>query len=227
MAIPETPVALLILLIAILPGAFGNVVYQAAFGINWREHLWESCLRLLGFSVFGVALYSVIANWTGLPSALYIFPDTYRTGSFNAATLFELSVAYFGHSVSSGVAGLVGVYTRRGLLSFYPVSPYASAWEDLLRCHVPSHWVAVSLVNGETYVGILERADTAPSYEGRDLLLEEPARYDDGRKNYVSLPYRTLFLPGRLVDSIAVVADPSRDGRITGINESVFEGESG
>lgn len=221
---PETPTALLILLIAVLPGAFGNIIFQAVLGINWREQVWQSLLRLLGFSTVGVVLYIVFAGLTGAPPPLYILPDTYKSGEFNASSLLPMAVAYVGHCIASAVAGVLGVTGYRVLSIFAPASPYAYAWDDFLRNYVPGHWVAVTLVQGDSYAGILGHADTAATHDGRDLILREPARYDPATKNYIALPYQSLFLPGRLVASIAVVSEPSIDKRLTVIGESVFSG---
>jgi len=223
---PETPAALLILLIAILPGVFGNIVFQARLGIDWRAQKWESLLRLLGFSMGGLVLYTILAGAIGTPPPVYVLPGTFKGEGLSIDTLYSMSLAYIGHCVASLAVGVLAVGGQWVMSLLAPVSPYAYAWEDFLRNYVPSHWVVITLSGGEAYAGILEHADTAAKPDGRDVILQEPAQFDPATRTYTALPYQTLFLPGTLVSSVAVVSDPSIDKRLTDIGEKLFQGGS-
>jgi hypothetical protein len=58
---PTSAAALLILVIAIVPGALGNVVFTRLVGTDWREKELSTVVRVLAISVFGLALYAWIA----------------------------------------------------------------------------------------------------------------------------------------------------------------------
>ena len=71
---PTTLTALLILLFAIVPGMFGEMVYRIIAGTDWRETQWSKVARIIGISIAGLVLYIVLASLTGLPTPQYLFP---------------------------------------------------------------------------------------------------------------------------------------------------------
>jgi hypothetical protein len=83
--------------------------------------------------------------------------------------------------------------------------------------------VAVTLQNGDAYVGVVKTCDVAVEQDERDLVLSEPALYDDEQRDYVALPYQELFIPASLRYSMAVIHDPDRDQRIVPVGESPFK----
>ncbi len=91
-----------------------------------------------------------------------------------------------------------------------------------MRRYVPGHWVAVGLETGEAYVGILAYSETSVEQKERDIILSEPALYEEDSKDYRSLPYSCIFLPAALIWSVAVIENPGTDGRIVPVNESPF-----
>ena len=59
--------------------------------------------------------------------------------------------------------------------------------------------VAVTLDNKETYVGVVRACDVTVEKGERDLVLAEPAIYNETTKNYVALPYQHIFLRADLI----------------------------
>jgi hypothetical protein len=82
--------------------------------------------------------------------------------------------------------------------------------------------VAVTLQNGDAYVGILRACDRTVGGDERDIVLEEPAAYNEESADYTALPYQHLFVPAALVFCITVVHDPARDKRIVPVGASPF-----
>ncbi len=70
MTIPTTTGAVIVLL-AILPGFVGDYIYRSFTRVDWREKDWRSVLRLLGFSVVGAALYSLVAELFHWPAPIH------------------------------------------------------------------------------------------------------------------------------------------------------------
>ncbi len=94
-----------------------------------------------------------------------------------------------------------------------------------VHTHVPSHWVVVGLEDGSVYTGKLRYADTSVSATDRDLILEEPARFDQSTKNYQPTGQQHLFISGAAVYSVATVFDPRHDERISSAAEPPFAKE--
>ena len=84
------------------------------------------------------------------------------------------------------------------------------------------HWVTVGLNNGDVYAGYIDKADVSVAATERDIILQEPALYDQQLKRYRTLQYQSLFLLGSAIASVAVVTDTAADKRITEIGESLF-----
>lgn len=65
---------LYILALALIPGALGDWLYRAIVGVRWGESQWTFALRLLGFSIAGLLLFSLF-GLIGAPEPTYIFPN--------------------------------------------------------------------------------------------------------------------------------------------------------
>jgi len=78
------------------------------------------------------------------------------------------------------------------------------------------------LNNGDVYAGYVDKADVSVAATERDLILREPALYDQRLTRYRALGYQSLFLLGSTIASAAVVTDAAADQRITTIGESLF-----
>lgn len=57
---PTTLSSLLIIVFALIPGLPGRTIYRILLGRDWREDAWDKGLQFVAFSVFGLALYSVV-----------------------------------------------------------------------------------------------------------------------------------------------------------------------
>jgi hypothetical protein len=86
--------------------------------------------------------------------------------------------------------------------------------------------VTVGLTNGEVYAGYVDKADVSVTASERDIILREPALYDETEKTYRATPYQTMFLLGSTIASIAAVSDSRGDERITSAGEDLFSEET-
>ena len=219
---PTTLTALLILLFAIVPGMFGEMVYRIIAGTDWRENQWSKVARIIGISIAGLVLYIVMASLAGLPVPQYLFPSNFSEEVFKPSILPGMAFTYVGHAAFAALAGTLGAYVVRGMAKLSPVSTYPDTWDVFARDLVPRHWVVVTLTSGVSYAGMVERADFSVQQSERDIVLAEPALYIEEKGEYVTQSYQYLFLPGALVDTVAVYYDPAVDERVTPVNQNLF-----
>lgn len=215
---------LLILLLAILPGTVADRLYRTIIGVHWQEKEWQMVLRLLMFSIVGAGLYSIVANYFGGPQLTYLFPSSYTSGAITPNTLHLAFAAYAGHFLGATLVGLFIVAANKLLAPW--VTTYPGGWDTFVRDCVKGHFVVVALENTQAYAGYIKSADASVAKSERDLILQEPALYQNGQ--YIALPYQYLFLPASLVSSIGVIYDNALDGnRLTQIGMPVFaQGEN-
>lgn len=225
MEIPSSIAALIVAVFAILPGLPGEKVHQLLVGMDWREDKWQRTLRILFFSVVGLALYATLAPVLGSPPPTYILPQTLQ--AVDASGMIKLCGAFIGHVLAAAAVGLLaGVFTRL-LALFISRSAYSSAWDHFVNSCVKQHWVVVGLETGNVYLGYIDVADVSVAGLERDIILREPAAYDDQLQRYRATQYQSLFLPGSIVSSVGVVSDARIDTRITSPGEILFnEGDS-
>jgi len=188
---PTSISALLIIVIAIFPGTLGNNVYRRLIGVDWREKEFRTIVRLIGFSVVGVVLYSIVAEFLDWPPALHLFPNTYI--NFSPEYLEKILPPYIGHLSAGFLTGIIAAGANRLISKFSFASAYPSAWDDFIRALVPRHWVIISLSSGEVYAGKIKVADSAVAEAERDIVLEEPCQYIENSKEYVALNYQYLY----------------------------------
>jgi len=112
------------------------------------ESQWTFALRLLGFSIAGLLLFSLF-GLIGAPEPTYIFPNLFS--AISPATLPIVAVAYLCHCAAGAAVGAVAAFVVRLRPSGYPC-----AWDVFVRKCAPNHMVAVTLVNKETYVGVVQ-----------------------------------------------------------------------
>jgi Family of unknown function (DUF6338) len=219
---PDSVTAVLIALIAVFPGLMGNSVYRSLLGVDWREKEWHSVLRLLGFSVIGIVLYSICAFQFGFLPPAHLFPETYESLQPNQEDLRSVVFPYIGHLAGGIVAGVLGAWGTKLLARVASGSAYPSAWDDFARTYAPRHWVIVSLSSGDVYAGKLKNVDVAVAAGDRDLVLEEPCIFDETVGNYRATNYQYLFIPAAELFSIAAVYDVKLDKRILTVGELLF-----
>jgi hypothetical protein len=202
--VPNTVGAVLVLLLAILPGRIGAFFLESLSGRDWRERDWLAVLRLLGISAVGLATYAIAAGVFGWPAARHTIPA--QIESVTAETLADLAVPYFGHIAASALAGIglalfLRVYSRAAGITYR-----ASAWDTFAAQFVPGRWVVVTLKSGDVYAGFVRVADTGVAAAERDIVLGGPSLYDAATQKYEAVGYHDLFLQAPLIDSIATVS---------------------
>ena len=222
---PTTITALLIIVVAVFPGMFGNRIYQVIVGIDWRERDFQVIIRLAGFSIIGAVLYSIVANISGfLPPPIHLIPSSYESLSNNPEELVQIIYPYIGHLIGGLLSGVLAAIAVLILAKFSSATAYPGAWDDFIRRQVPNHWVIIGLKNGDVYAGKIKTADLSVSKDERDVVLEEPCLYDKNSMNYQSLNYQYIFIPSDNLYSLAVVHDSKTDHRLIPIGENLFNG---
>ena len=210
----------LIAAFAVLPGLPAEKLYSFFVGSNWREDKWSRTLRLLAFSLFGLAGYSLVAARIGAPLPQYTSAKAFEQLAPNQLGAF--STAFLGHVCGATFFGLLAAVGTRVLARLSARSAYSSAWDHFIKSSVKDHWVTVGLTNGDVYAGYIETADSSVAAAERDVILREPALYDQRLMRYRSLHYQSLFLLASTITSVAVIFDAAKDKRITRIGESPF-----
>jgi hypothetical protein len=220
MELPGTLMGFLIAAFAVLPGLPGDKLYSFFVGSNWREDKWARTLRLLAFSLFGLAGYSLVAARIGAPLPQYISAKAFD--QLTPRQFGTFAVAFLGHACGATLFGLLAGVGTRVLARLSARSAYSSAWDHFIKSCVKDHWVTVGLNNGEVYAGYIEAADSSVAAGERDVVLREPAQYDQRLMRYRSLQYQSLFLLASTIASVAVIFDAATDKRMTRIGESPF-----
>jgi hypothetical protein len=220
---PSAIGALIIVAICVLPGLPGEKCYGLLIGGDWREEAWSRVLRMIGFSVFGLMLYITATEIFRLPFPPYLLPDRLR--NLTPRVIYDLTIALFGQFVGAVVAGTGAGLVMRAVGHFASRSAYGSAWEHFIRDSIDKHWVVVGLQNGDSYAGYIRIVDSKINSPDRDVLLLEPARFEEREQCYRATEYQTLFLAGAMISSIATVHDPTTDTRLTKPGEDIFASE--
>jgi len=222
--LPGTLVGVLIAVFAVIPGLPGDKIYSFFVGSNWREDKWSRTLRLLTFSLFGLAGYSIVATHVGAPLPRYVSANAFEQLSPNQLGTF--GAAFLGHVCGAAFFGLLAGIGSRLFARLAARSAYASAWDHFIKSSVKDHWVTVGLNNGEVYAGYVGAADVSVAAAERDVILQEPALYDQRLMRYRTLQYQSMFLLGSTIASMAVVTDAAADKRLTRTGELPFEEEA-
>src|SRR5437763_16921767 len=119
MELPGTLMGVLIAAFAVLPGLPAEKLYSFFVGSNWREDKWSRTLRLLTFSLFGLAGYSLVAAHIGAPLPQYVSAKALeqlsrsQLGTFSAAFLGQVcGAACFGLLAALGTLLLARLSAR-------------------------------------------------------------------------------------------------------------------
>ncbi len=213
---------LLLLAMVMTPGVPGEFVYSETTGEDWREERISYVVRVLLIGMIGLAITIVIVSLLGGPEFAYAdssFPSSeVRIGSLEG---WQVGGVFLIHlAISLLVGGIAGEAHRRIAESGNgTIQPYA--WDDLINTHVPDHWVVIVTKEGDAYAGKVETADDYVGPSERDILLEEPARYDGDKDGYYATEYQHLFFPADLIESVAVVSNPD-DERLAEVGQQVL-----
>lgn len=221
----STLASILVLVFAVLPGVPGERLYRTLVGSDWREDQWQKTLRLLTFSLFGLALYASLAPLLHAPFPAYLSPALLEQSVKDEVSFRRTLLALLGHFAGSSAAGVLAGVGVRAIARMISASAYYSAWDHFVRHCAKDHWVVLTLQNGESYSGFIETADISVASSDRDVILREPALYDQEKNEYRASKYQSLFLPGPLLSSVATVYEPT-DKRIIPIGDTVFTKET-
>lgn len=219
---PTTIVAIIIIVFALLPGYPAYKLYKSINGIDWRTNDWEKIIIVVGFSLAGFVFYVLFTTFTGLPSPIYVFPDTFTAINFTISTLPLIAKSLLGHFIVSLLISAIVIFFSRIITKVTRFSNFPSAWDNFINFDVSKHWVIVKTKDGDAYAGILDFVDSSVTQGERDIILKEPAKYDKSVENYKVLEYQFLFLPSSLICSIGVVADSVNDNRVSKIGTNLF-----
>ncbi len=217
---------ILVFLFAFFPGIFANGIYKIIVGRNWRDGKWEDTIRLISFSFFGLALYLLLLcnKKLGFPFPIYLLPSTFTTSELMNLQIETIVISLLFHFLCSSIIGLSFAL----LIKFYnehsKKTTYPDTWDIFCSDYVKNRWAIVGLKDGKSYAGMIDLVDNNVCDNERDLVLEEPALFDENVKNYRVLNYKFLFLPGRMINSIAAVCnDDDLPKRTLKIDEYLFE----
>jgi hypothetical protein len=217
-------------LFGLIPGVPGEALYSSIVGLSWRENQIRRVTRILVISITGAILLVLTGNlfsYLGmniLMEPLHLMPNRLAKG-IGEAMATDLSLAYLSHVAFSTFSGaVIGIgwdwCARRISQRSYP-----SAWESLVTNHSRDRWVVVTLKDGSSYAGVIESADSNVHRENRDMLLKEPAQYNEKIEAFVATRHLYLFLPAELIRSVAVVYDKDEDSeRRTTVGEAILGG---
>jgi hypothetical protein len=190
----ETRVAIVVLIVAVLPGVVYTIAYEREVG-RWGVGISDRILRFVASSalfqaLYALPLYSIWANylaprfgsWTGLTDAI-------RAGEGVPVWLFLLPIGYLGIPFALGTVAAIGVRyrarsrcaaaTSRALVGREPAP---RAWDQLFGAP-PGGAIRLWLRSGGWVGGFFGDASYAAGYpeEPQDLLLEKTyLAHDDG-----------------------------------------------
>lgn len=201
---PDTIVAALILVLAVVPGSLGVYVFAVVNGADWRQKDWEAAVQHVAFSVIGLLAYVLAARLLNLLPAAHVTPSAYRT--VDAATLHLLLLPYVGHLAGGALIGLLAALGDRIVSRLSKSSFHASAWNSFATTSLQDRWVVATLTSGDIFAGRIGVADVGVAAAERDIVLREPALFDPTKQNYLATPFYEIFLPSALVQNVGVLA---------------------
>ena len=220
-----TITGILIAIIAVLPGMPGEALFSHITGRSWLEKDLQHYARILGFSVAGLVGYGAISGTVSvMPLPIHILPGTYSPENLVPAAIPILSVGYIGHFAFSAVAGVVLGAGLRMIRRYFPkVVGQEDAWDKFVKTYAASRWVVVRLNSGDTYAGMLQQADIARDPDFRDIVIEEPAVFDERTKNYIATSYKFIYIRGdQLLFITALTNEDEIADRLTVIGQPIF-----
>jgi hypothetical protein len=220
--VPTSLAAVTVLVLAVVPGAFGEYAWSLVNGQDWRKKEWETALGFLSFSVIGLALYVCAGLVIPLPPAVHVIPSTYEATTLNAAGLSRVFLPYLGHIVASTLVGIVAALAHRGISAVFGLSPQPSAWDHFIKKCVPGRWVVVTLKSGDVFAGYIETAEQAAPANERDVVLHYPAKRDETTQSYKVTSLNDLFLPADLVQNIGTIRLDSELAKDPAVSTSLF-----
>jgi hypothetical protein len=214
----DTLSALLVILFVAIPGIAGNAIYTRATGTNWREDPWRNLVRIFSISLGGLILYVLVGSLLNAPLPGYLSLDTLDTFAARRSATIRMSVAFFGHFLAALLVGFVAAQVTQNLNKSAGQTGFVDGWHEFVSVHANGNWSLVGTEGGDIYAGYIQMAGPEKKADERDIILAEPAVYRRDQEKYISLPYQFLFLPGKIVESVAI-ASSQPEGRSTSMHE--------
>ena len=221
---PTSFASLLVLVLAILPGVPGEAIYRFVLGADWRDKQWQRVLRILLFSVIGLVAYAIIASSGRVPSPVFLDISTYKLERFDKDIVLKAAESLGAHFIASSLVGFFSALAVLFLNKLFKKSIYPDAYTTFINNCADFRWVVVTLTSGSSYAGYILRGDTSVAFGERDIILAEPAQYNQETKQYQCVSYQHMYLSAGMIASIATVYDPTIDKkRQSPIEGNLFE----
>lgn len=217
---------ILIAVVAGLPGILAETLYSHITGRSWLEKDLQYYARVLGFSVAGLVGYGALSGTVSfLPFPVHILPETYSAENFVPAAIPMLSVGYIGHAAISAFAGIgFGAGLRTIRIYFPGVVNQEDAWDEFVKTYVANRWIVVRLDSGDAYAGMLQHADYGRKSDFRDIILAEPALFDENTQKYIATSNQFIYIRGdQWLFITALTKDDEINSRVTTIDRPLFE----
>jgi hypothetical protein len=222
---------ILFFVVAVTPGVFGETLYSKYVGKSATEDRLRRVTRTIIISAGGLILLMVtelFLNDIGIPVTLdpmHLAPGRYPEGFSMEGFEKEIDVAIIGayaaHAVSATVVGGIIAVGWDHLASRFNDFSYPNAW-DSVTDQARGRWVVVSTEGRKSFLGVIDTVDTNVPRNSRDILLEEPAQYNEDHGVYVAMAFKSLFIRSELITSVSVLYDPAEDERVTKVGEVVY-----
>jgi hypothetical protein len=196
--------ALLVVLLLALPGIAGNAIYTKVTGTTWREEPWRIIFRVFSISIGGLLLYAIVGSLVNTPLPNYLSLETLDTFALKRTASLRMALACLGQFIAAMIVGFIAGKVSQWLASGTRQTRFVDGWHEFVSVHANGHWVVVGINGGATYAGYVQMAGAEKKADERDIILSEPAVYQTDQEKYVPLPYNYLYLPGKVVDSVAI-----------------------
>jgi len=208
--------ALFVILFLVLPGIAGNSIYMKVTGTEWKEEPWWTVVRIFSISLAGLILYVLVGSLLNTPLPSYLSLDNLDTIALRRTATLRMSFAFLGHILAAMLVGFVAGKVTQRISKSVGGSGFADGWHEFVSAHANGRWVVVGIAGGDSYAGYIQMAGPEKKADKRDVILAEPALYVAAQEKYLSLPYNYLFLPGKVVDSVAIANNEPNNGQISG-----------
>jgi hypothetical protein len=203
-----------------VPGGFGEWLYRRIVGFDQNEKQIYAAVRLVGFSVVGLCLYTLTCVW-GSPLPVYVYPK--GVAALTPAGFPAVAAAFFGHCLGGALSGVAGGWATRLSAPLFHSSAHES-WDCFVRHYVKNRWVIVDLDNGQRYAGMVQNADVSANPAERDIVHCEPAPFNSETGEYVATPYEYMYIPAKMLSSVGALS-VDQDKRVSNIGVSIFHTE--
>ena len=207
--------ALFVILFLVIPGIIGNWIYIKVTRTDWKDEPWWTVVRIFSISLGGLILYVFTGSLLNAPLPSYLSLDTMDTIALRRTATIRMSFAFLGHILAAMIVGFVAGKVSQSIGKTAGGSSFSDGWHEFVSTHGNGHWVVVGMASGDSYAGYIQMAGPEKKADKRDVILAEPAVYLAEQEKYIALPYNYLFLPGKVVDSVAIASNQPNSGAMS------------